>query len=145
MLSSDGRRREALAKRGESAPHYLWCADELSGGDFSADIRDPSVTALCRRWYAQLSGRQTEEEELLPMRQMVQRVATRLNCLSWKEYVPVTDDFVVFPADASHTFCADYDEMMASVPADRIELLRSRKMLGTRYWYTLSTESEDDL
>ena len=62
---------------------------------------------------------------------MVQRVSARLNDLPWSEYAPTTDDFVVFAADASHTYCADYEEMLASVPADRIELLRSRRMLGT--------------
>ena len=79
-----------------------------------------------------------------PFREMVQRVSARLNDLPWSEYAPTTDDFVVFAADASHTYCADHEEMLASVPAERIELLRSRRMLGTSNWYTLSTAAEDE-
>ena len=74
---------------------------------------------------------------------MVQRVAARLNHLGWAEYAPVTDDFVVFAADGAHEFCDDYGEMVASVPAERVELLRSRGQLGTQRWYTLATAPED--
>lgn len=142
MLCSEANRRKVVAAKGDTAPHYLWCADELPD-DHSSDIKDGAVTALCRRWYSKIGEQQPEEVELLRFRQMIQRVAKRLNQLPWNEYASVTDDFVVFAADGSHTYCADYDEMLASVPDERVELLRSRKLLGTRYWYTLSTEPEE--
>ncbi len=41
----------------------------------------------------------------------------------------VTADFIVFPADGSHTFCDDLGDMAASVPKPRLKLLRSRKLL----------------
>jgi hypothetical protein len=142
-LCLDAARRNVLADKGNNAPHYLWCADELGVGRLDAEIDDSGVAALCRGWYDHLPEDVPEAEQLRPMREMVQRVAARLNRLSWSSYAPVTDDFVVFAADASHTFCADYQELVASVPADRVELLRSRRMLGTREWYSLSTALGD--
>lgn len=142
-LCPEAARRKVLAKKGHKVPHYLWCADELGAGRRDAEIGDPAVAAMCRRWYAHVPKELPEDEQLRPMREMVQRVATRLNHLSWSAYAPVTDDFVVFAADASHTFCADYEEMLASVPPERVALLRSRGMLGTREWYTLSTAAGD--
>jgi hypothetical protein len=144
MLGTAAARQAVLAAKGDAAPHYLWCADEVCTGAHTCEIDDPAVAALCRRWYDQPWGGRPETEELTPIREMAQRVAARLNGLRWSEYVPTTDDFVVFAADASHTFCNDYREMMASVPAERIALLRSRRMLGTVKWFTLSTVDEDE-
>ncbi len=144
MLCPDAARRRVLAEKGDVAPHYLWCADEVCVGAYTAEINDPTVSDLCRLWYQRPWGRRPEEVELRPFREMVQRVAARLNDLPWSEYAPTTDDFVVFAADASHTYCADYEEMLASVPAERIELLRSRRMLGNSNWYTLSRAAEDE-
>lgn len=118
--------------------------DEVTSEAYAAELDDPTVSHPCRRWYARPWGRRPETEELRPVREMVQRVAAQLNRMRWVEYALATDDFVVFAADASHTFCADYEEMTASVPTERIELLRSRRMLGTREWYTLRTVDEDD-
>lgn len=145
-LVPDAARRRVLAEKGDKAPHYLWCADELCiGRRRDAVINDSTVAVLCRTWYAHLSDGVPETEQLRPMRKMVQRVAARLNHVDWSAHAPVTDDFVVFPADASHTYCADYQEMLASVPAGRIELLRSRRMLGTSQWYILSPVSKDEV
>jgi hypothetical protein len=144
MFCTAAARRKVLAEKGDKVPHYLWCADEVCTGAYFCMIDDPAVSALCRRWYDQPGDRRPETEELRPVREMVQRVAARLNGLPWSEYVPITDDFVVFAADASHAFCDDYGEMLASVPVERIELLRSRRMLGTVKWFTLSTVDQDD-
>jgi hypothetical protein len=144
MLCPDAVRRRVLAEKGDNAPHYLWCADEVCVGAYTAEINDPTVSELCRLWYRRPWGRRPEEVELRPFREMVQRASARLNGLPWSKYAPTTDDFVVFAADASHTYCADYEEMLASVPAERIELLRSRRMLGDPDWYTLGTAAEDE-
>jgi hypothetical protein len=101
-------------------------------------IEDKELSALCRQWYDREWGGRAETEELCPIREMVQRVSARLNRIAWHSHAPVTDDFVVFPADGSHTFCADYEEMLASVPAERVDMLRARKLLGTDEWWTLS-------
>jgi len=142
MLCTDASRRKVLAEKGNEAPPYLWCADEVCDRAYSSMIDDAAVAALCRRWYDRPWGRRPATDELTPVRDMVQRVAARKNGLPWSENVPTTVDFVVFAADASHTFCADYDEMLSSLPAARLELLRSRRMLGTVSWFTLSTVDE---
>jgi hypothetical protein len=144
MLCPNTARRRMLAARGDEAPHYLCCADEVGVGSSTAEINELTASDLCRLWYRRPWGRRPEDVELRPFREMVQRVAARLSGLAWSEYAPTTDDFVVFAADASHTYCADYDEMRASVPAERIERLRSRRMLGDPDWYTLSAAAEDE-
>ena len=60
---------------------------------------------------------------------MTQRVALQLNALDWRTMLQVTDDFIVFPADGSHSFCDDLGDMAASVPKPRLRLLQSRKPL----------------
>ena len=145
LLAPDAARRRALAEHGNTAPHYLWCADELTGsstGAFSAETVDVELSGLMQRWHARPSSGD-DAEDLAPVRAMVQRAAARLGEIAWASHAPVTDDFVVFAADGTHTFCNDYAEMVASVPADRIALLRSRRMLGDKTWYDLGGESAD--
>jgi hypothetical protein len=146
MLPKESTRQRVLSARGPKAPHYLWCADELSSREHSylGGIEDEELSALCRKWYDQDWGRRPETEELRPIREMAQRVSAQLNRIAWHRYAPVTDDFVVFPADGSHTFCGDYEEMLASVPVERLDLLRARKLLGASTWWTLETASEED-
>jgi hypothetical protein len=146
MLPKEATRQSILSQRGPKAPHYLWCADELDTREQSylGRIEDKELSALCRQWYDLERGSRPETEELRAIREMAQRVSARLNRIAWRSHAPVTDDFVVFPADGSHTFCADYEEMLASVPAERVDMLRARKLLGTGEWWTLSGVSEDE-
>lgn len=146
MLVKESVRRRRIAEKGANVPHHLWSADELTepSGVYTAEFKDAILAKLCRQWYDQPWGEKPETEELLPIREMVQRVATRLNGLPWDKHVPVTNDFVIFAADASHTFSDDYGEMLASVPRERVELLRSRGFLGTRDWYRLDTDSSEN-
>ena len=51
MLCPDAARRRVLAEKGDAAPHYLWCADEVGAGAYTAEINDPTVSDLCRLWY----------------------------------------------------------------------------------------------
>jgi hypothetical protein len=83
-------------------------------------------------------GALPDDSELVPLREAIQRVATCLNRLDWRKYARVTDDFVVFSADGSHSFCDDYGEMVASVPSRKLDRLRSRSLLGTDPWWELS-------
>ncbi len=73
----------------------------------------------------------------MPLRKMTQRVAQKLNQIDWLPYCAVTDDFVVVPADGSHSFTADFEELTASVTPDRIKLLCQRQYLGSQKWYRL--------
>ena len=58
-------------------------------------------------------------------------VGRGLNRKDWGTICPVTDDFVFVPADGSGYFGNHYDDIVQSVPADRLALLRSRG-LGPR-------------
>jgi hypothetical protein len=140
MLPKESVRAHALAHRGETAPTYIWGADELLDNDLSyrARFQDRTLCSLFDRWF-KLIDRELPEgpDELLPLQKMTQRIATRLNGLDWKQYAKVTDDFIVFAADGSHNYCDDYAEMVASVPAQTIALLRSQRMLGTDPWWKL--------
>ena len=51
MLCPDAARRRVLAEKGDVAPHYLSCADEVGAGAYTAEINDPTVSDLCRLWY----------------------------------------------------------------------------------------------
>jgi hypothetical protein len=138
-LKSSALRSRLVSEKGAEAPHYLWCADEVERGEgvINSDLTDPQIVKYYRRWMKiafSVAGR-PGSSRLAPLREMAQRVATALNKIDWAPACAVTDDFVVFPADGSHTFLADFDELTSCVSTDRIELLRNRKYLGTREWY----------
>lgn len=124
-----------LSEKGSEAAHYLWCADEMDTGDKSlwAKIENGLIIESCRMWYrlryADPDDGMTQQEALRPFREMLQRACGRLNLLDWKGIAAVTEDFVVFPADWSHMFCDDYGDMLASVPAAKIEVLRRRSVI----------------
>jgi hypothetical protein len=131
-LINEESRARVLASKGSSAPYYLWCADETDstkehGPNILLDD-DPKIAKLCGQIYERLCD---DEEENLPLlRGAIQEVCRALNRLDWRPYCQATDDFVVFPADGSHTFYDDYGDLVASVPVERVELLHSRGMLG---------------
>jgi hypothetical protein len=143
-LKTEALRQQLLRDKGKKAPHYIWCADEYEDGAgvFNSPLSDATISRLCREWFAQLPrGSLPDDSELVPLREAIQRVAGSLNRLDWRKYAPVTDDFVVFPADGSHSFCGDYAEMVASVPAERIDRLRSQSLLGTDPWWEVSEDA----
>jgi hypothetical protein len=55
------------------------------------------------------------------------RVAKALNRLDWRQIMPVTDDFIVFPVD--YEACRYLDLIEASVPATRVRRLRAAGLL----------------
>jgi hypothetical protein len=143
MLPKESWRARKLAEKGDEAPHYIWCADELDGQGTSIwpEINDESLIGFCRQWYAlrysELDDGMTEAEALRPFREAMWRVCSRLNEVDWASLAAVTNGFVVFPADWSHAFVDDDAEIQASISRDRIELLRSRRLLGNARWWSL--------
>jgi hypothetical protein len=128
-LVKDAARTRLLKLQGKQAPGFIWCADEVDrteDGYHATFAKDSQIPKLCQKFYPKL----IEEENLQLYREALQRVAKQLNKLKWSDYCTVTDDFVVFPADGSHTFYDDFGDMTASVPAEKLKLLRSRKTLG---------------
>jgi hypothetical protein len=137
MLVKESTRQQFLAAHAGNAPHYLWCADEATypGQAYNVMLEGKRLERLYRKWYRHLSALE-EDEELQPFREMVQRVARRLNELPWGDLAPVTDDFVVCPADLSQTFCDDRGDLVASISADQMARLQERSLLPP--------ESEED-
>jgi hypothetical protein len=60
------------------------------------------------------------------------RVAKALNRLDWRQILPVTDDFIVFPVD--YEACRYLDLIEASVPAIRVRRLRAAGLLPAAGW-----------
>ncbi len=81
-----------------------------------------------------------DDNDLIPFQAMVRRVAGRLNQADWSNYAAVTNDFMVMAADGSHSIGDDYEDMLASVPPERIDRFRSQQLLGTDTWWTLKKQ-----
>ncbi len=131
MLVKESTRKSFILEHRKEAPYYIWCADEATnaGQSFNVQIDNAELVKQYGLWYDYLCDLD-DDEELQPFREMIQRVSAKLNTLDWAAIVPATDDFVVFPADGSHTFCDDLGDLNASAPENRLSLLRSRNLLG---------------
>ena len=142
IVATEALRQKVLQQKGETAPHFLWAADELYhvDGTYTQPLEVPEISKLCQEWYAAYEsggGRPPGKKRLQPFREMVQRAAQRLNGYDWSACLRATPDFVVFAADGSHDFCNDYEEMQASVSESQIQDFRERKLLGTKPWWKL--------
>jgi hypothetical protein len=135
---SDAYRSKLLADAGKNALYYLWASGEAKGElqavELSADYTDLETAGLLNNVYSLLC--EDNDDSTMPKyRAVLQRVCRQLNCLSWDHVCQVTDDFVVVPADGSQYFADDSSDIVDSIPADRLELLRSRGLLGPgRAW-----------
>jgi hypothetical protein len=148
LLVKEAYRQSVLQTRGDMVPTYLWSTgefDSLDGelGPIRANITDPEVASLVGAWFdAQPETELPSDGDLEPFHQMLQRVARKLNGLDWRPAAPVTEDFTVLPTDATFSLgVGDYDEMVACLPAKRIEEFRERGLLGRETWWTLGDPS----
>ena len=131
MLIKESARKAHIAKE-YWHPGDLWMADEWTYPEKSKDIHvaNPQLGQLYQTWYQCLCA---NEAERLPLfRQMTQRVSRKLNLINWQSLLPVTDDFVVFPADGSHNYMDDVGDLLASISPAQEKLLRSRNLIPTR-------------
>jgi hypothetical protein len=130
MLVKESTRQQLFTERGAGAIETIWLADELTlpGQAFNVHLSEKRLENLYAKWYQYLCDVE-DDEELQPFREMVQRVARKLNALRWQELALVTDDFVVFPADGSHTFWDDFGDMMAGISPEQLATLRSRNLI----------------
>jgi Leucine Rich repeats (2 copies) len=132
---SEECRRGVVSKHGRDAPYYLWAAGE-NCGEAKTDLppthpfgeAHQRMQALFAVVYELLC--EDESGAMAAYRKMLQEVATELNAKDWKQLCSVTDDFVVAPADGSQHFADDFHDLVNSIPADRLTLLRSRGLLG---------------
>jgi predicted RNase H-like HicB family nuclease len=91
---------------------------------------DKIVSEVERCYQIFFSGSESSSEDdvmLRPFRESLHSVARRLNQIDWRPILPITDDFAVVVIDGT-AYWLDED-ISASVPADRLELLRSRGLL----------------
>lgn len=132
-------RAQVLASKGRDAPFSIWSSGEECGdgnidlpADPPASKTDKKIASLFEQAYELLCEDEDEpSESMVAFRTMLRKVAAKLNALDWKKFCPVTDDFVVVPADGSMHFGGeDYEDMVESIPRKRLELLRSRGFLG---------------
>jgi hypothetical protein len=99
-------------------------------GLFQADLSDSrDILRLRGEVYDLLC--EAEDDNLRQLRELLVRVSRSLNARDWSKITPVTDDFVVFPADGSNAFGGEYEsDMKESIPAARLERLRERGLLS---------------
>jgi hypothetical protein len=86
------------------------------------------IAKLFEQVYELLS--ESEEDNMPKFQQMLRKVCMKLNGISWSQHCEVTEDFVVAPGDGSRFFGGDEDDtdVIASVPADKLETLRSYEL-----------------
>jgi hypothetical protein len=122
-----------FAKHGKEGPAYHWLSTEdwgdLPGIDFEGR---GEIAALFAQVYDLLCD--DEDKWMVPFRRMLQRVCRSLNGDDWRSVCAVTDDFFVVPADGSQYFANDYPDIVRSVPAARLKLLRSRGFGPPEEW-----------
>lgn len=130
--------RAECAKRYEDradANFCIWCPqqnmDELT---VSGWFNDVGLDSLCNEAYAlMLAANKTglplmdEGEILLPLRQMMHRVAQRLNSLDWSDVLPTTDDFMVVSTNTIGYW--DAEDLQCSIPEAKLAVLRERGLL----------------
>jgi len=63
-------------------------------------------------------------------RLIAQSLSRHLNQVEWHEVCSVTDDFIVYPQNGTDYGCDCYEDIVASVPGKKLDLLRSRGFLG---------------
>lgn len=133
FVSAQARQR-ILDEKGKNGLFYLWGSGEEAG------IR-PSITipADCLETEGQLSRLlamiyallgQNEDLYMRSYRAALQAVTRELNAKDWSEICPVSDDFVIVPADGSQHFANEHDDLVQGIPPERLELLRSRGFFG---------------
>lgn len=141
---------KVLADKGRDAPSYLWAAGEDCGdGQIDFPAQPPAgkghkqIEKQFQEIYALLCD--DEDEHMPPFRSMLVEVARALNARDWASICPVTDDFVVALADGEQFFADDYQDLLDSIPAERLELLRGRGLLGPEEtWDRLQGEEQPE-
>jgi hypothetical protein len=125
-------RSKLLVEAGRSALFYLWASGEGKGDGPEAILgqaeTDPETADLLQRVYQLLS--EDEDRFMPPYRMALQRLSYQLNSNDWARICRVTEDFVVVPADGSQHFADELDDITNSIPPARLDLLRSRGLLG---------------
>jgi len=134
LLPASAEWRAGVIERHQGdAPRYLWLFEEGAGNgpEVYFDGSGP-ITALFTQLYALLC--EDEDQYMVRYREMLQCVCRDLNGKNWGAFCPVTDDFVIVPADGSMHFGDSYPDIANSIPPDRLQLLRTRGFGPPKAW-----------
>lgn len=126
--------QQVVTQEGRDAPFTLWAPGEEKGNLPTAtlphDDSHPAAGALFQRIYERLSEDGHEEEAMRKYRAAIHQTTLQLNQQDWSKVCPVTEDFVVVPADGSQAFADTYEDLTGGVPEDRLDRLRQQGLLG---------------
>lgn len=116
-------REELLASNGTDALEDIW--NENGSKEFEVDGRgNPRSQELLVAYYKVL------EQDEKATQLLAQRLSWRLN-ETGVDGVAVTDDFIAYAQNGTDYGCDCYEDLIASVPEAKLELLRARKLMGS--------------
>lgn len=120
--------RQRIVAHGGEADTRPWSLPEL-GPTPTARFDDDELNDHTNACYGLLLDDEKSEdleddEILLPFRQMLHRVAQRLNGFDWRGRLNTTPDFVVLATDRAGMYLGD--DAPASLPDARLQALRSQ-------------------
>ena len=95
----------------------------------------------CKPYFAQayeMMGLSVQERKIANLceqaneasRLLAQALSRHLNELDWSEVCPVSDDFIVYAQNGTDRGCDGYEDLIASVPKQKLELLIARGFMG---------------
>lgn len=137
-------RDDILRHDGISAGYNIWDQTgsiEFQIGDFS-EQETPSKAIMAKAYAYMSMGREERkaagltDDALVMSRLIAQRLSWHLNQLDWQNVCSVTDDFIVYAQNGTDYGCDCYEDIVASVPRQKLELLRQRGFLGEGSRYT---------
>jgi hypothetical protein len=131
-------RDDILRYDGINAGSNLWNrmgSIEFDVGDLSE--RETPSKALMAKAYEYMAMDSDERnaagltaDALVMSRLIAQSLSWHLNQVKWQQVCSVTDDFIVYAQNGTDYGCDCYEDIVASVPGQKLELLRSRGFLG---------------
>ena len=133
LVVPDRVRQRAFERKGVQASWMIWSPiqmlSSLTGPIKQQDLECHWLDLMIRACYKILTDASNEEDEvqLRPLREMMWRIARKLNSLDWTGVLETTDDFVVFASDWSGFWVLE--DLKNSLPAEKRRLLESRRLL----------------
>lgn len=131
-------RDDILRHDGINAGYEIW--DKTGSIEFDiGDLieRETHSKAIMAKAYMYMSMDRQErnaagltDDARVMSRLIAQRLSWHLNQLNWQNVCSVTDDFIVYAQNGTDYGCDCYEDMVASVPGQKLELLRQRGFLG---------------
>lgn len=135
-------RERIVATEGINAGDQLW--DGSGPIEISVGLSDdsPCTSVLAKAYNAmcmdasELHAAGLPESAAYMSRWLAQSLSRYLNEPGWDTVCPVTDDFIVYAQNGTDYGCDCYEDIVASVPSEKLDLLRSRGFLGHGDYYS---------